>query len=54
MMLDFESWWEKFEEDLYIKYIETGCYYDTDREDFDEQEYEEWVKKEEQKQDTTV
>ena len=37
---DFEM---KFDDDLYIKYMETGAYYDTDYDDFLEWEYESYI-----------
>ena len=37
---DFEN---EFEDDLYIKYMETGTYYDTEYEDFIEWEYESYI-----------
>ena len=41
--LDYEGFLEKYEEELYARYMETGSYYDTEREDFDEGEYEEYM-----------
>lgn len=45
-IIDFETFLDLYDEDLYIKYMETGCYYDTDREAFDELEYESYCKRE--------
>ena len=40
--VDFETFLEMYDDDLYIEYMETGCYKDTDREQFDEQAYEDY------------
>lgn len=41
--LSFEAFLEKFYDDLYVMYMETGAYYDTDREHFDEIQYEDYL-----------
>lgn len=43
MRLSFEKFLEKFDDDLYIMYMESGSYYDTDREIFDEIQYEDYM-----------
>ena len=42
--LDFESFLDKYDDELYIEYMESGCYYDTEREDFDDWMYEDYMK----------
>ena len=41
--LSYEKFLEKYDDDLYVAYMETGAYYDTDREDFDYIQYEDYV-----------
>lgn len=41
-MLSFEDFLFKYEEDLYIMYMESGAYYDTDREVFDEIQFDDY------------
>lgn len=40
--IDFETFLELYDDELYAMYMETGCYYDTERELFDEQQYDEY------------
>lgn len=42
--LTFESFLEVYEEEIYCAYMETGAYYDTDRETFDDNEYESYLR----------
>lgn len=41
--LEFGDFCEIYESEIYCAYMETGSYYDTDREDFDELEYESYL-----------
>lgn len=42
-LLSYEEFLEKFYDEIYIMYMETGAYYDTDREHFDEMMYEDYT-----------
>ena len=44
-LLTAEEFYDEYEEWLYCYYMESGCYYDMEREDFDELHYEEYVKR---------
>lgn len=41
--LDFQDFLDMHEEDIYCAYMETGCSYDMEPEDFDELEYEAYL-----------
>lgn len=42
--LSFEDFVDYYDNDIYIAYMETGAYYDTEREAFDESEYEAYLR----------
>ncbi len=42
--LEFQDFLDIYEEDIYCAYMESGSYYDTDKEKFDEAEYEEYLR----------
>ena len=44
--LSFEDFLDIHDDDIYCAYMETGSYYDTEREVFDELEYESYLKDE--------
>lgn len=41
--LEFQDFIEIYEDDIYCAYMETGCYYDMELEDFEELEYEDYL-----------
>ena len=41
--VDFDSFLELYDDDLYAIFMETGAYYDTEREAFDETQYEDYM-----------
>jgi len=42
--LSFEDFLDMYDEDIYCAYMETGSYYDTSREVFDDSEYESYLR----------
>ena len=42
--LSYEEFLERFYDEVYITYMETGAYYDTRRELFDEMMYEDYLR----------
>lgn len=44
--LSFEEFLDLHDDDIYCEYMETGAYYDTEREDFDEWVYEAYLRDE--------
>ena len=41
-MLEYDEWYERYEDDLLTEYHEGGYYLDTDMEEFCENKYEEY------------
>jgi hypothetical protein len=53
---EFDTWLDEFEDELYIEYMETGTYYELDKEfiDFCEDRYNLWLRKLENPKGTSV
>jgi hypothetical protein len=41
--LEFQDFLDIYEQEVYCAYMESGAYYDTERESFDELEYEDYL-----------
>jgi hypothetical protein len=44
--LEFQAFLDMYENEVYAAYMETGAYYDTERESFDEFEYDGYLRRE--------
>lgn len=42
-LVSLEDYMDRFDDELYIEYMETGTYYDTEYEDFVEWKYESYI-----------